>query len=143
MTRPPDLDLVHVITDRIRVVVVDDALDIRILVRMILTNDGRFEVVGEAADGVEALEVVGDTEPDLVLMDLAMPHMDGLEALSEIRRRYRVVPIVIILTSFDAGAAAQQAADLGAVGYLNKVMRPNELAQQVFTAATAGLAGVG
>src|SRR3954451_20275578 len=67
-----------------RVVVVDDIADLRWLLRAALNTDGRFDVVGEASDGQEAVSVVKLTQPDVVVLDLRMPKMDGLEALAQI-----------------------------------------------------------
>ncbi len=77
----------HEITGpRIRVVVVDDSSDVRYLLATILEKDGRFEVVGEACDAAEAITVVGDQGPDLVLVDLQLDGPDGTWLISELRR---------------------------------------------------------
>ena len=101
----------------IRAVVIDDTRDIRDLLSMVLTRSG-MEVVGEAGDGQAGVEVVRAERPDVVLLDLAMPIMDGVEALPIIRE---LVPDarIIVLSAF-AGAVKEQVLDWGADGYLEK-----------------------
>ncbi len=101
----------------IRAVVIDDTRDIRELLSMVLTRSG-MEVVGEAGDGQAGVEVVRAERPDVVLLDLAMPVMDGVEALPIIRE---LVPDarIIVLSAF-AGAVKEQVLDWGADGYLEK-----------------------
>jgi chemotaxis response regulator CheB len=65
----------------VRVLIADDTADFRMLLRMALQRDALFEIVGEASDGSIAVDMAGDVDPDLVLLDLAMPVMDGLQAL--------------------------------------------------------------
>ncbi|MCU1376136.1 MAG: response regulator receiver [Actinomycetia bacterium] len=104
---------------RLRTLLVDDVEDIRTLLRLLMEQDGRFEVVGEAADGEEAIVLAARYQPDVVVLDLAMPVMDGLTALPALRQAAPGVRVVI-LSGFPAdqmGPAAEQA---GAVGYLEK-----------------------
>lgn len=103
----------------IRVLLVDDAADIRMLVRMGLRRDGRFDVVGEASNGVEAIERAEEHQPDVVLLDVAMPVMDGLEALPKIRD---VAPRarVVILSGFTSESMHEGATAQGADAYLEK-----------------------
>ncbi|MCH1866900.1 response regulator transcription factor [Nocardioides sp. CFH 31398] len=104
-----------------RVVVVDDAADLREMLTMVLDlrGGGDFEVVGEAGDGQQAVSVVEETQPDLVLMDIAMPVMDGLEAVPLVRR---VSPdsTVVMLSGFPARTAEAGALEAGAHAYLEK-----------------------
>jgi PAS domain S-box-containing protein len=104
---------------RPRVLVVDDAEDIRMLLKIRLSSHGAYEVVGEAADGVAAVAEAARLQPDLVLLDLAMPRMDGLEALPQIRAAVPGVR-VIVLSGFDAGPMAATALEAGARRYLEK-----------------------
>lgn len=101
----------------VRAVVIDDTTDIRELLRIVLSRNG-MDVVGEAGNGLAGVDVVRDQRPDVVLLDLAMPVMDGVEALPIIRE---LVPDaqIIVLSAF-AGAVGQQVLDQGADGYLVK-----------------------
>lgn len=103
----------------IRVVVADDASDIRALVRFALEQDGRFDIVGEAADGMEALEVVDGTDPDALLLDLAMPRMDGLEVL-EVLHTQDTAPPVVVFSGFTSQDMIERALSLGASSYIDK-----------------------
>ena len=110
----------------VRVMLVDDEPLLRSLLRRMLHRTDRYEVVGEAGDGREALELASVLTLDLVLLDLSMPRMDGLEALPCLRR---LVPQahVIVLSGFGAASAARTAARAGAHGYLEKGLAPVEL----------------
>lgn len=103
----------------LRTLLVDDVEDIRVLLRMLMQRDGRFDVVAEASDGQQAIDLAREHRPEVVVLDLAMPVMDGLTALPELRRASPGVRVVI-LSGFPVdqmGPAAQRA---GAVGYLEK-----------------------
>jgi signal transduction histidine kinase/ActR/RegA family two-component response regulator len=104
----------------VRVVIVDDTYDLRELLRLALTRGG-MEVVGEAGDGLAGIETVRLERPDVVLLDLSMPVMDGLEALPSIRR---LVPgaKIIVLSGFGATQMSERALATGADGYLQKGM---------------------
>lgn len=103
----------------LRVVVADDTPELRALMRVRMGQDARFEVVGEAGTGVEAVEVAARERPDVVLLDLAMPVMDGLQALPLIRQRSPGTRVVVF-----SGVGAPQAADsafaAGADDYVEK-----------------------
>lgn len=101
------------------VVIVDDTPDLRDLLRLALERNGDFRVVGEAADGREALEVVEAHTPDLVLLDIAMPVMDGLEALPLVRAACPGATVVM-LSGFGASTMTSKALAAGAHGYLQK-----------------------
>ena len=120
----------------LRAVVVDDVEDVRVLLRAALVADGRFEVVGEAADAHEAVEVVGAVLPDLVLLDLAMPGGDGLAALPAIRERCPTARVVVV-SGFPRGRLAELTAASGAVGYVEKRSSPRLVVDDVI--AVAGL----
>ncbi|MGH3441343.1 MAG: response regulator transcription factor [Nitriliruptorales bacterium] len=109
----------------------DDADDLRELLRKLLERDGRFAVVAEATNGLEAVDAAGRYQPALLVLDLAMPVMDGLQALPEIRR---VAPgtKVLVLSGFAANDAESQALDLGAAGYLEKGGAVRSLADTLF-----------
>jgi DNA-binding NarL/FixJ family response regulator len=107
-------------TRPVRVVVVDDTYDLRELLRLALTRGG-MEVVGEAGDGLAGIEAVRRELPDVVLLDLSMPVMDGLEALPTIRRLAPGAKI-IVLSGFGATQMSERALAIGADGYLQKGM---------------------
>ena len=108
-----------VATHPVRVVVVDDQALFRTGLARLLNEDERIEVVGQAEDGLAALSVVAKLKPDVVLMDLKMPNLDGIEAT---RRMLANNPEtkVLILTSFDADTSIIQALKAGAAGYVLK-----------------------
>lgn len=106
-------------SESIRVVIADDHEVVREGIRLILEAEQGFEVVGEACDGIEAVALVGEFVPDVVLMDLRMPRMDGLEALEQIRARWPGVAVVI-LTTFDEDDLMLRGLKTGARGYLLK-----------------------
>ncbi len=101
-----------------RVAIIDDTEDLRFLLRLILTRNG-MEVVGEAGDGYAGLELVRETRPDVVMLDLSMPVMDGRTALPLI---LRAVPRarVVVLTGFGSDELADELIEMGAVGYIQK-----------------------
>jgi PAS domain S-box-containing protein len=101
------------------VLVVDDAEDLRLLLRARMETYKGLTVVGEAADGVAAVEMASELQPDLVLLDLAMPRMDGLEALPLIRAAVPGVR-VIVLSGFNQSTLAQKALEAGADHYVVK-----------------------
>ncbi len=103
------------------VVVVDDAEDLRELICMVLERrgDGAFTVVGTAGDGVAASAVVTATQPDLVLMDIAMPVMDGLQALPHVRLASPNA-LVVMLSGFPSATAEAGALEAGADAYVEK-----------------------
>jgi DNA-binding NarL/FixJ family response regulator len=118
----------------IRVVLVDDEQLVRSGLRMILESAGDLEVVGEAADGGEAVEQVRRHRPDAVLMDIRMPVMDGLAATRELAA-LPGPPKVIMLTTFELDEYVHTALEHGAVGFLLKDTPPRDLIQAVRTVA--------
>ena len=104
----------------IRVVLVDDQALVRTGFRMILDETDDIAVVGEAADGTAALEVVASTRPDVVLMDVRMPGLGGIDATRRIRAAGESAPRVIILTTFDLDEYVFRGLQAGASGFLLK-----------------------
>lgn len=117
-----------------RVVLVDDAADLRLLIGRLLERDGRFDVVGHASDGREGIEAVGIHQPDLCVLDLSMPVMDGLQALPRILERSPRTKVVV-LSGLDAGRMEGTARSLGAAGYLEKGAAFARLADTLATLA--------
>lgn len=123
---------------RIRVVLVDDHALFRHGVADLLRSEGGFEVVGEAGDGRQGLDLVRERRPDVVLMDLAMPVMDGLEATRRITAELPSVKVVI-LSVFDKGERSRaEAAQCGAAGFLPKLVTPDTLYDALRAAAAQG-----
>ncbi|MCY1716241.1 MULTISPECIES: response regulator transcription factor [unclassified Microbacterium] len=119
-------------TAPVRIVLVDDQALFRAGIRMVIDSQPDLEVVGEASDGREGIEVVRSTRPDLVLMDVRMPVMDGLAATAEILREPDA-PRVVVLTTFDLDEAAARAIQGGASGFLLKDSEPEFLLSAVRT----------
>lgn len=123
MTEPP------------RVLIADDQTLVRTGFRLILGADG-IDVVAEAANGAEAVDAVRRTQPDVVLMDVRMPEMDGLEATRRILAGTLDRPRVIILTTFDLDRYVYAALSAGASGFLLKDVTPEQLTAAVRTVRT-------
>lgn len=103
----------------VRVVLADDTKEYRTLLRIILEQHGAFEVVGEAANGEEAVQLVGELQPDAIVLDLAMPVMDGLQAIPLLRE---VSPgtAIVVLSGFARGQLDRVALSRGAAVYVEK-----------------------
>lgn len=114
----------------IRILIVDDHDVIRSGLRKFVMVNRDLEQVGEATDGVEAVQMTGLYKPDVVLMDLMMPGMDGIAATREISRKYPPAK-VIVLTSFSETKLVQGAIQAGAVGYLQKNVTAAELGSAI------------
>lgn len=121
---------------RIRVLVADDLPEIRTLVRTNLEFDGRFDVVGEAANGLEAVDLVHELNPDVVVLDLAMPEMDGLAAISKIRQTSPGTKI-LVLSAFADDHNSGLVRDLGANAFMAKDRPMEEVVEKI-----AEIAGV-
>lgn len=121
---------------KIRVVLVDDQTLVRQGIRTLLDMAG-IKVVGEADDGQAALDVIAATRPDVVLLDLRMPHRDGIWTLRQLREREVDVP-VLVLTTFDDDALVLDALRAGARGYLLKDVTLEQLTRAVETLAAGG-----
>jgi DNA-binding NarL/FixJ family response regulator len=122
------------VTDDIRTVVVDDDVPTRIGVRTILSSEPGIEVVGEAPNASLAMALVRDVEPDVVLMDVQLPDLDGIEATRRIiasARDEAKVPRVIVLTTFDFDEYVYRSLRAGASGFLLKRTRAEDLVEAV------------
>jgi DNA-binding NarL/FixJ family response regulator len=118
----------------IRLLIVDDHPVVRDGLGSMLARDPEFEVVGEAADGAEAVRLAESLRPDVILMDLRMPGMDGLSAITELARR-GVTARVLVLTTYDTDSHVLPAIEAGATGYLLKDAPRDELRRAVRAAA--------
>jgi CheY-like chemotaxis protein len=101
-----------------RVLLADDVPEIRQLIRLTLELDGRFEVVGEASDGAEAIAIASSQCPDVVILDVSMPVMDGIQAIPEILRRCPETKIIVL--SALEGTTSAAALEAGADAYIVK-----------------------
>ncbi|MFD7546475.1 response regulator [Streptomyces sp. NPDC059816] len=135
----------------VRIVLADDEAMVRTALRVILEDEPDFTVVGEARDGVEAVAVVRETRPDVVLMDVRMPGIDGIRATELIVAGGDAPPRVVVVTTFENDAYVYEALRAGASGFLLKRSDPEVLVQSVrlvargdtllFPAAVRALAG--
>ena len=121
-------------SEQIRVLIVDDDALVRAGLTMLLAGAGDIKIVGEAADGREVEHAVAEHQPDVVLMDIRMPGMDGLAATEILRRRDRP-PEVIVLTTFDADDHVLRALRAGASGFLLKDTAPADIVRAIRTVA--------
>ena len=118
----------------IRVLVVDDSLVMRSLLRMVLASEPAIELAGMATDGVHALEAIERLKPDLVLLDIEMPRMNGIEVLTELRARHSPVKIIMCSTLTRRGARITlEALARGATDYVTKPTAQNGAANAVVT----------
>ena len=122
-------------SDRVRVLVVDDQDLVRAGFRIILESGGGIEVVGEAADGLRAVELTRELRPDVVCMDVQMPRMDGLEATRIIAADAELQSRVLMLTTFDNEDYLFTALRAGASGFLLKNSSPEKLIEAVLVVA--------
>ena len=126
---------------RPRVIIADDDAQFAEMVAALIEADGRFEVVGVAADGEEAVQLATWQDPDVLLLDIEMPLVDGLTACRLVREaRPR---ICILMVSGGSPERAQEALDAGAAGYVDKVEAPENLLSTVLALASRASATVG
>ena len=124
--------------ERIRVMIVDDHPIVRDGLQQVLDHSGEFEVVGQAADGEEAVRVAADVSPDVVVMDVIMPKKDGVEACREIME-YAPKTRVLMLTASMEEDAIVEAVAAGATGYLHKDTNREQLLSAVRAVALGDL----
>jgi len=113
-------------TESTRILIVDDHPVVRDGLKGMLASQAEFEVVGEAADGVQAVVLVQQLAPQVVLMDLRMPVMDGVEAITQIRAGHTPA-YILVLTTYDTDADILRAIEAGATGYILKDAPREEL----------------
>jgi DNA-binding NarL/FixJ family response regulator len=122
------------VSDRVRVMLVDDDDLMRAGLRSVLSSDESIEVIGEAGDGREAVERIRELAPELVLMDIRMPHVDGISATREVLAATPDVKVVV-LTTFEQDDYIFDAGSAGASGFLLKRTQPEELIAAIHTVA--------
>ncbi len=115
---------------QLRLLIVDDVYDVRRDLRLLITLSGKMEVAGEAADGREALQLVETLHPDVVLLDLEMPVMDGYEAARQIKARWPDCRVVAF-SVHSYSAARQKAAWAGVDEFIEKGASLNEILQKI------------
>jgi DNA-binding NarL/FixJ family response regulator len=115
----------------LRILIADDQALVRAGFRMILEVEEDIEIVGEVADGAQAVEAARDLRPDVVLMDIRMPEMDGIEATRLITSDDDEGPRVLMLTTFDLNEYVYEALRAGASGFLLKDVPPEQLASGI------------
>lgn len=112
------------------ILIVDDSAQIRNMVRLWLESDDKFEVCGEAADGIEGIEKALELKPDLIVLDLLMPRMNGLQAAEALQSSMPEVPI-ILFTLFPDSELANQARNAGVASVLSKMTEMSALCDEV------------
>jgi DNA-binding NarL/FixJ family response regulator len=123
-------------TEPLTVVVADDQMLVRAGLRMVFEVEPDIELVGEAEDGNVAIQLVDELQPDVVLMDIRMPNLDGLEATRRILHGEQTRTRVMILTTFDHDEYVYQALEAGASGFLLKDIPPEQLVAAIRTVAS-------
>lgn len=127
-------DRIHTGADRIRVALVDDQALFRAGVRMLIQSQADLEFAGEAANGREAVELATRERPDVILMDVRMPELDGVAATAQIvARNTGATPRVLVLTTFDVDESAARAIQAGASGFVLKDADPEFLLAAIRT----------
>ena len=119
----------------VRVLIVDDQTLVRAGFKMILESEPDIEIVGEAEDGLQAIEAVRELRPDVVLMDIRMPNLDGLEATRRILDTTGTAPRVLMLTTFDLDEYVYEALRAGASGFMLKDTPPEQLVSAIHVVA--------
>lgn len=114
----------------IKILIADDHAVVREGTRQILEQEADMDVVAEAADGEEAVKLAGSSKPDVAIIDIAMPKLDGIEATKQIKTLYPAIA-VLILTAYDDDQFVFSLLEAGAAGYLLKSVRGNELIEAV------------
>lgn len=122
----------------IRVMLCDDHLIIRQGLRQLIADAVDITVTAEAADGVTAIQLARKQTFDIVLLDIAMPHKDGLDVLKQLRHEFPKLPI-LMLSTYPEKQYAVRCLKLGANGYLNKSTNPDELTQAIRKVASGGI----
>lgn len=117
--------------EKIRILLADDHAVVREGLRALISTKANLDIVGEASNGIEAVEKARSLKPDVILLDLVMPQKDGLEAITDIKAENPAARILVI-TSFDEDEKVFSAIKAGALGYLLKDSSPTELIQAIY-----------
>jgi len=123
--------------DTVSIVVVDDASEVRLLIKTRLRLSGAFRVVGEGGEGADAVALAEEHRPDLMLLDVSMPGMDGLEALPRVQAVSPTTRIVLF-SGFEEQGLAERAVSLGAAAFIEKSVSVDALVERLLTIAAAG-----
>jgi len=115
---------------KIKILIADDHAVVREGTRQLLEQEPDLEVIGEASDGKEAVQLAGNCKPDVAIMDIAMPILDGIEATKQIKALYPSIA-VLILSAYDDDQFVFSLVEAGAAGYLLKSVRAHELVEAV------------
>jgi NarL family two-component system response regulator LiaR len=118
-------------TKQVRILIADDHPVVRQGLKFLLSTEPGFEVVGEASNGKQAVELTRDLGPDVILMDLVMPEVDGVEATRRILERCSETTRVLVLTNYSSDEKLFPALDAGALGFLLKDSTADELVQAI------------
>jgi DNA-binding NarL/FixJ family response regulator len=120
----------------LKILLADDDAMVRAGLKAVLNSEGDLEVIGEAADGNEAVALAGELGPDVVIMDIRMPNLDGLAATAQIVARGELAPCVLVLTTFELDEYVFEALQAGAGGFLLKRASPEDLIEAVRVVAS-------
>lgn len=124
-------------SNRIRVVLADDHVFVRDGIKSLLENEANVEVVGEAIDGADALDVIAKSKPDLLIIDIRMPNLTGIEVVEKLRSQNNAVKI-IMLTMHESEEYVLKSIKVGADGYLLKGSSKEEFLKALYTVAAGG-----
>lgn len=125
------MDMFDLLPEQIKVVIADDHEIVRAGIRRVLNIEKRIQIVGEAEDGELALKVVEENLPHLILLDIHIPKMDGIEVARIIREKYPQV-VILMLTAYEDYKHIEDALKVGADGYLSKDISPGFLIDAIF-----------
>jgi DNA-binding NarL/FixJ family response regulator len=117
-----------------RILIVDDSVAMRRAIRLFLESQAGFEVCGEAADGLEAVEKTAELKPDVIVMDFAMPRMNGLESAAAVREIVPKVPI-ILFTMHKEAVSSHEAHDAGIASIVSKADHADRLSEEILRLA--------
>ena len=127
----------YIMSDKIRVVLADDHVFVRDGIKSLLENEANITVVGEATDGLEALTLIDSLQPDLLILDIRMPNMTGIEVVEQLRSKNNLVKIVM-LSMHESEEYVLKSIQAGADGYLLKGSSKEEFLKALHTVANGG-----